>query len=281
MGAEKAREDRRDEPRFQASRRDVLAAPTQEAREVFRVASTSLQTLPGSPGGYPAAAAAHSLEAAVAAVAIDDSQISLKAFRSPTPAPRPLGAQAKGPCALLARWEVVGGADKGGILVREGQSTSSKQLPDRLATGSIVEQLALQGERLNYRRLSGAGPETGWVSLSVSGKEIVTRRPQMPEDSFPLSCALSLQEELMDSYAKPQFQQALAEILREHPSKSGLQFFKKRNDLFLTVQSLVLPKYGFEGNSKGVVQMMSAYGPHGQCQEVAWNNEQLNQLLQL
>ena len=47
----------------------------------------------------------------------------------------------------IKRWEVVGGGDKGGalfrtvrqtlggILVREGQSTSSKQLADRLSTG--------------------------------------------------------------------------------------------------------------------------------------------------
>ena len=45
-------------------------------------------------------------------------------------------------------WEVVGGGDKGGILVRAGQATSSEQLAERLATGALVEQLQLIGERL-------------------------------------------------------------------------------------------------------------------------------------
>ncbi|CAJ1432996.1 unnamed protein product [Effrenium voratum] len=69
-------------------------------------------------------------------------------------------------------WEIVGGADKGGILVREGESIKSAQLDERLATGSLVEQLALKGERLQYKLLSGQGPAEGWVSLSISGKPL-------------------------------------------------------------------------------------------------------------
>jgi len=61
-------------------------------------------------------------------------------------------------------WEVVGGADKGGILLREGEGTSSAKVEERLATGSIVEEVKLAGERLNYKIKTGSGPQTGWVS---------------------------------------------------------------------------------------------------------------------
>jgi len=81
-------------------------------------------------------------------------------------------------------WEVVGGADKGGILVREGQDLKSPATADRLSTGAIVEQLALAGERLNYKLQSGTGPETGWVSLRLSGKDLLVpyEAPAAPAD---------------------------------------------------------------------------------------------------
>ncbi|CAE8624096.1 unnamed protein product, partial [Polarella glacialis] len=56
-----------------------------------------------------------------------------------------------------------------GILVRDGQSTSSAQLEPRLSNGSIILELDHVGERLRYRLLEGAGPETGWVSLTLKG----------------------------------------------------------------------------------------------------------------
>lgn len=85
----------------------------------------------------------------------------------------------------MSKWEVVGGADKGGILVRKGQDLKSEQLADRLSTGALVEELKLVGERLHYKRLTGTGPEEGWISLKVSGKELVVRKDEddtPPED---------------------------------------------------------------------------------------------------
>mmetsp|Transcript_75187 Transcript_75187/g.220411 ORF Transcript_75187/g.220411 Transcript_75187/m.220411 type:complete len:486 (+) Transcript_75187:81-1538(+) len=72
-------------------------------------------------------------------------------------------------------WEVVGGGDKGGVLVREGQDLSSTQVPSRLSTGAIVEELDLVGERLNYHRLSGTGPDEGWVSICFKDKPLLQR----------------------------------------------------------------------------------------------------------
>lgn len=78
-------------------------------------------------------------------------------------------------------WEVVGGADKGGILVRDGESTSSTQLSARLSTGAKVEQLELKGQRLHYRLKTGTGPEEGWISIALSGKDLaVLLKPHVP-----------------------------------------------------------------------------------------------------
>lgn len=64
--------------------------------------------------------------------------------------------------------------DKGGIAVRQGLDTTSALLPERLTTGALVLQLALEGIRLHYRRLTGAGPDEGWVSLRLNdGKELI------------------------------------------------------------------------------------------------------------
>ena len=45
-------------------------------------------------------------------------------------------------------WQVVGGADKGGILVREGQALASKACEERLSMGAKVKELQLVGDRL-------------------------------------------------------------------------------------------------------------------------------------
>lgn len=71
------------------------------------------------------------------------------------------------------QWLVIGGADSGGILVRSGQDLKSGKVASRLSTGSLVKQLELRGERLHYGLVKGTGPAEGWVSLKVSGKELL------------------------------------------------------------------------------------------------------------
>lgn len=72
-------------------------------------------------------------------------------------------------CAThLRTWKVVGGGDKGGVLVRQGhgqspcsmapgKSLSSEQLPERLATGAVVKELKLEGDRLHFELETGVG----------------------------------------------------------------------------------------------------------------------------
>jgi hypothetical protein len=80
-------------------------------------------------------------------------------------------------------WKVVGGADKGGILVRAGKDLSSPQESDRLSFGAIVKQIALEGDRLNFERIDGTGPSTGWVSLKLKDKDLVVKHESAEEAS--------------------------------------------------------------------------------------------------
>lgn len=75
----------------------------------------------------------------------------------------------------MAQWEVVGGGDKGGILIREGQALTSPATAERLSTGSIVEEIELIGERLHYKLVegTGTGPAEGWASLKIAGKDLL------------------------------------------------------------------------------------------------------------
>mmetsp|Transcript_113697 Transcript_113697/g.196458 ORF Transcript_113697/g.196458 Transcript_113697/m.196458 type:complete len:652 (-) Transcript_113697:145-2100(-) len=58
-------------------------------------------------------------------------------------------------------------------MVREGKERTSKEASSRLATGAMVKQVALEGERLHYEQLSGSGPDKGWVSTKLNGKELL------------------------------------------------------------------------------------------------------------
>lgn len=72
-------------------------------------------------------------------------------------------------------WEVIGGADKGGIIVRAGKSIKSDLVEPRLSTGALIEEVQLEGDRLSYKLLKGTGPSTGWVSIKLTGKELVVK----------------------------------------------------------------------------------------------------------
>ncbi|CAE7783452.1 Herc2, partial [Symbiodinium sp. CCMP2456] len=97
--------------------------------------------------------------------------------KAPVPSPAPAPAPTPTPAAPVAEeedlWEVVGGVDKGGIMVREGESTTSTQTADRLSTGAVVLLLELKGDRLHYKLKSGTGPEEGWVSIRLKGNDLV------------------------------------------------------------------------------------------------------------
>lgn len=72
-------------------------------------------------------------------------------------------------------WQVVGGAETGGIMVREGCALDSSQYQHRLETGAQIAELARRGNRLNYKLVAGNGPHHGWVSISLKDKTLVTK----------------------------------------------------------------------------------------------------------
>jgi len=69
--------------------------------------------------------------------------------------------------------EVVGGAAKGGIIVRAGRETSSEELSERLSTGSVVRALESDGGRVYYEMVRGFGPLRGWVSTNIQDKVLL------------------------------------------------------------------------------------------------------------
>jgi len=73
-------------------------------------------------------------------------------------------------------WEVVGGALEGGILVRTGIAITSALEGRRLPRGTLLRALHVLGNRLLFRRISGSGPETGWVSITVKDRPLLVRR---------------------------------------------------------------------------------------------------------
>lgn len=76
-------------------------------------------------------------------------------------------------------WIVVGGSDRGGIIVRAGPELSSKQEEERLSYGAIIEAAAVAGERLQYSLLAGSGPREGWISTRLKSKDLVV--PVVPD----------------------------------------------------------------------------------------------------
>lgn len=85
-------------------------------------------------------------------------------------------------------WQVVGGEAAGGLLVRSGQALNSPQLSSRLQSGAIVREIARHGDRLNYQKLQGDGPDTGWVSLKAKGKDLLVPTASRPADMKAKPC---------------------------------------------------------------------------------------------
>lgn len=75
----------------------------------------------------------------------------------------------------MTSWEVIGGALSGGLLVRTAKALGSQRESQRLRTGSVVEQIELDGDRLHYKLLEGSGPLQGWVSINSGGRELLQR----------------------------------------------------------------------------------------------------------
>lgn len=89
-------------------------------------------------------------------------------------------------------WEVVGGGDKGGIIVRIGKDLASSACPARLACGAQVRVMEFDSVagRMSYELVQGSGPASGWVSFAVRGKQLLAKSmtrcsPPVPKQEEP------------------------------------------------------------------------------------------------
>eukprot|EP00406_Dinophysis_acuminata_P015208 CAMPEP_0179342464 /NCGR_PEP_ID=MMETSP0797-20121207/70418_1 /TAXON_ID=47934 /ORGANISM="Dinophysis acuminata, Strain DAEP01" /LENGTH=213 /DNA_ID=CAMNT_0021056675 /DNA_START=36 /DNA_END=675 /DNA_ORIENTATION=+ len=97
---------------------------------------------------------------------VEDAQVPREELRDPE---RPLPGK-KG-----SYFVVVGGEDRGGIVVRREEDTDSTMYGTRLKTGAKVRarEDVTKGFRLKYELIDGEGPEFGWVSTAVGSKKLM------------------------------------------------------------------------------------------------------------
>lgn len=83
-----------------------------------------------------------------------------------------------------ALWQVVGGKESQGIVVRTQQDLESEQHAERLAYGARVYEIELVDRQLHFSKISGEGPYEGWIPLgNIDGKfvdHVIAGKP-LPE----------------------------------------------------------------------------------------------------
>eukprot|EP00435_Cladocopium_sp_Y103_P050843 s385_g15.t1 len=71
--------------------------------------------------------------------------------------------------------------------------------------------------------------------------------------------AIALQKDLYDGFSAPTFRTRLEKLWEQKPTMEARKFRVERQKLFLSVQSVVLPKYGLEGSQRGVFEMLNQF----------------------
>lgn len=74
----------------------------------------------------------------------------------------------------LGLFRVVGGADRGGIIVRSERELGSDAVA-RLSAGALVKGLECHEGRLLYELVQGDGPSKGWVTMNLRGKDLLVK----------------------------------------------------------------------------------------------------------
>ncbi|CAE7703454.1 yacO, partial [Symbiodinium sp. CCMP2456] len=58
-------------------------------------------------------------------------------------------------------------------------------MDERLSHAAFVEEIELANGRLRYKLITGSGPETGWVSTRLYGKDLLRRFLKVREAAAP------------------------------------------------------------------------------------------------
>lgn len=77
--------------------------------------------------------------------------------------------------ARPARREVVVDGPDHGVQVRHRKEPSSQCFAEPLPCGAVVEQMDLVDGALKFKRLSGIGPVSGWVSLRDADRDLLVK----------------------------------------------------------------------------------------------------------
>lgn len=94
--------------------------------------------------------------------------------------------------------EVVGGAGKGGIIVRTGKDTSAPEYSERLCKGAKIRVVEATASRVGYELVSGDGPHRGWVTTKFQGKDLLAKTDS-EDDNEPLRDAETVHSSEADS----------------------------------------------------------------------------------
>lgn len=153
-------------------------------------------------------------------------------------------------------WKVVGGSDKGGILVRQQASTNSAQLSMRLSTGATVEELERVGDRLKYSKLTGDGPDFGWVTIEKDGSELV--KPFLY--SGPRTGTFMVVHDKLAQRAEPKKDAEILGALLKHAVVKG-KVVDGDGTIWLMVKDKGVTKYMMiDGASLGLAALMKEVG---------------------
>jgi len=73
------------------------------------------------------------------------------------------------------QWIVVGGSGSGGVRAQLAPESGASDCGGRLATGARLEQIAMQDDKVLFKKLEGDGPQFGWVSLRHEGVPLMVQ----------------------------------------------------------------------------------------------------------
>jgi len=101
-----------------------------------------------------------------------------------------------------------------------------------------------------------------------------------PAPTLTLERGRALQRCLLRHFRDESFQQKRRTLSQVHLEGSAA-FYRERQKLFLSVQSKVLPNFGFGGDAQGVCDMIQAYELLGTDEEIMEQGHEINVLLGL
>eukprot|EP00746_Dinoflagellata_sp_MGD_P152409 gnl/MRDRNA2_/MRDRNA2_83649_c0_seq1.p1 gnl/MRDRNA2_/MRDRNA2_83649_c0~~gnl/MRDRNA2_/MRDRNA2_83649_c0_seq1.p1 ORF type:complete len:735 (+),score=179.12 gnl/MRDRNA2_/MRDRNA2_83649_c0_seq1:76-2280(+) len=99
--------------------------------------------------------------------------------------------------------------------------------------------------------------------------------------SFTRDRALALQKELLVGYTSPDVQERIKVVQANNAELRDFEYMKEIKPILREVQNKILPRHNFEASEKGVVDMIDSFAPHMGDQEIAENNNKVNQALGL